>query len=233
MSETRSLIINPLKVFGRAARLLWDELFLLSLSGFIWLLLGLGCLVLLPITFGASVLPLVPMTVGLFFVTNQIVHGNVIGILTIFQGAWRFISRSLFWGAANLVAGLLIWADLGYYGQAGGDVGVLLATLATLLSLAWIVLQVLTLPSLIEAGPKGLRAAFRQALVLMVSQPLLVVGLLIVMAILAVICWYLPVLIGYALAYLSLAANLAVVAVSERRSEQAAQVEKDRGRSSR
>jgi uncharacterized membrane protein YesL len=115
------------------------------------------------------------------------------------------------------LAGLLIWADLRYYQDIGGTLGTVFVTLAVLLTLAWIVIQVFILSFLIETGPTHLRAAFRQAFVLVVSQPLFVVGLLIVMALLALLCWYLPIMLGYAFVYLALIANVAVVTLRDSR----------------
>jgi uncharacterized membrane protein YesL len=205
MSVERHSATIPLSVFKRALRLLWEELFLLGLAGYLWMILGI------------FILPLAPMTVGLFYVTNQVAHGNAIYFTTQFTGARRFLSRGLIWGALNALAGLLIWADLRYYQDIGGTLGTVFVTLAVLLTLAWIVIQVFILSFLIETGPTHLRAAFRQAFVLVVSQPLFVVGLLIVMALLALLCWYLPIMLGYAFVYLALIANVAVVTLRDSR----------------
>ena len=204
MSAERYTTTIPLSVFKRALRLLWEELFLLGLAGYIWLALGI------------FILPLAPFTVGLFYVTNQVARGNAISFTSLFVGAWRFLTRSLIWGAINAFAGLLIWADLRYYQEMEGDVGIAFVTLAILLALAWIVIQVLTLPFLIEFGPKHLKDAYRQAFVLVISQPVFVVGLLIVMALLALLCWYLPIMIGYAFVYLALIVNVAIVTLRDR-----------------
>jgi uncharacterized membrane protein YesL len=157
------------------------------------------------------------ITIGLFYVTNQVAHGNAINFTTQFVGAGRFLDRGLIWGAINALASLLIWADLRYYQNIGSTLGIASVTLAILLALAWIVIQVFTLSFLIEAGPTHLRAAFRQAFVLVVSQPLFVVSLLIVMALLALLCWYLPIMLGYAFVYLALIANVAIVTLRDNR----------------
>jgi uncharacterized membrane protein YesL len=80
-----------------------------------------------------------------------------------------------------------------------------------LLALAWGVIQLLMLPLLIELGPKSLKAAFRQALVLTISQPAFVIGLVVATALLALLCWFFPIMIGFAFAYLALAVNIAIV----------------------
>ncbi len=137
-----------------------------------------------------------------------------------FVGARQYAGSSLIWGAINLIAGLLIWADLRYYSDLGGNLGIGLVALAVLLTLAWVLLQVVALPFLIESDPPRLRAAFKQAFVLLISQPLFIVSLLIVVTLLGVLCWYLPILLGYAFAYLALVANLAVLYVLDQRSGQ-------------
>lgn len=207
MSVERYSTTIPLSVFKRALRLLWEELFLLGLGGYLWLVLGL------------LILPLAPLTVGLFYTANQVAHGNAISVTTQFAGAGRFLGRSLIWGAINLIAGLLLWADLTYYSGQGGDLGIGFLTLAILLALAWIVIQVLALPFLIEAGPRSLMIAYKRAVVLIIAQPLFVVGLLIVIALLGLLCWYLPIMLGYAFAYLALLANVAVVHVLSYRAD--------------
>src|SRR5512135_965891 len=98
MSAERYSTTIPLSVFKRGLRLLWEELFLLGLAGYIWLALGI------------LILPLAPFTVGLFYVTNQVARGNAISFTSLFTGAWRFLSRSLIWGAINAFVGLLILA---------------------------------------------------------------------------------------------------------------------------
>jgi uncharacterized membrane protein YesL len=199
----RSSTTIPFSVFGHASRLLWEELFLLGATSFTWLL------------FGLSVLALPPLTVGLVYVTNQVARGNAISYTMLFSGAWRFLGRSYIWGAINAFVILLFLADLTYYQQMPGDTGTVAVTLAILLVLAWSVVQLLTLPLLIELGPKSLKAAFRQALVLTISQPGFVIGLVIATALLALFCWFMPILIGLAFSYLALVVNVAVVKLKE------------------
>ena len=189
----------PLNVFRRASRLLWEELFLLGVASYIWMMLGLT-IVLLP-----------PLTVGLMVMANQVARGNAIGFGMLFSGGRRFLSRSYIWGAINAFAIVLVLADLSYYQQLQGDLGIAAVTLAILLALAWGVVQLLTLPLLIELGPKSLKAAFRQALLLTISQPAFVVGLVIAAALLALLCWFFPIMIGFAFAYLALVVNIAIV----------------------
>lgn len=189
----------PLNVFGRASRLLWEELFLLGVASYIWMLLGIF-IVLLP-----------PLTVGLMYLANQAARGNAISLTMMFYGGRRYLSRSYLWGAINAFAILLVLADLTYYQQIQGDLGIAAVTLAILLALAWGVVQLLTLPLLIELGPKSLKASFRQALLLTISQPAFVIGLVIAMALLVLLCWFFPIMIGFAFAYLALAVNIAIV----------------------
>jgi uncharacterized membrane protein YesL len=189
----------PLNVFRRASRLLWEELFLLGVASYIWMLLGFF-IVLLP-----------PLTVGLMVMANQVARGNAISFTLLFSGGRRYLSRSYIWGAINAVAILLVLADLSYYQQIQSDLGAVAVTLAILLALAWGVVQLLTLPLLVELGPKSLKASFRQALLLTISQPAFVVGLVIATALLALLCWFFPIMIGFAFAYLALVVNIAIV----------------------
>jgi uncharacterized membrane protein YesL len=129
----------------------------------------------------------------------------------LFSGGWRYLSRSYIWGAINAFVILLFLADLMYYQQLQGDLGIAAVTLAILLALAWGIVQLLTLPLLIELGPKSLKAAFRQALLLTISQPAFVVGLVVATALLALLCWFFPIMIGFAFAYLALVVNIAIV----------------------
>ena len=198
-SSTRPTPTIPLNVFGRASRLLWEELFLLLVISYIWMLLSLF-LVLLP-----------PLTVGLVYVTNQVARGNAIRFTMIFSGARRYLSRSYIWGLINACAILLVVADLSYYQQIQSDLGIAAVTLAILLALIWGVVQVLTLPLLVELGPRSLKAAFRQAVMLTITQPAFVVGLIIATALLALLCWFFPIMIGFAFAYLALVVNIAIV----------------------
>ncbi len=198
-SSARQAPVIPLNVFGRASRLLWEELFLLGVASYIWMMLSLT-IVLLP-----------PLTVGLVYMANQIARGNAIRFTLIFSGGWRYLSRSYLWGLINALAILLVLSDLTYYQQIQGDLGTVAVTLAILLALAWAIIQLLTLPLLVELGPKKLGAAFRQALVLTISQPAFVIGLVVAVALLALLCWFFPIMIGFAFAYLALVVNIAIV----------------------
>lgn len=189
----------PLNVFRRASRLLWEELFLLGVASYVWMLLGIF-VVLLP-----------PLTVGLMVMANEVARGNAISFSMLFSGGRRFLSRSYMWGAINAFAIVLVLADLSYYQQLQGDLGIAAVTLAILLALAWGIVQLLALPLLIELGPRSLKAAFRQALLLTISQPAFVVGLVIATALLALLCWFFPIMIGFAFAYLALVVNIAIV----------------------
>jgi len=197
--EPSSSILLPIDILKRTLRLFWDELFLLGLAGYLWMLLGI------------FILPFAPLTAGLFYMTNQVARGNVISFKLQFEAAQRFLGRSLIWGAINVLAGLLVWADLSYYQQLNGDLGIASLTLILLLTLAWSVIQVFVLGWLVELGPLRLRSAFRQAFVIVVTQPLFVVVLLIFLALLAVICWYLPIVLGYAMAFVALIVNVAIL----------------------
>jgi uncharacterized membrane protein YesL len=194
-----SAITIPFSVFGRASRLLWEELFMLFIISGTWLL------------FLPSLLALPPLTVGLIYVTNQVARGNTIHYTMLFTGAWRFLSRSYIWGAINAIVVVLLVADLLYYQQIPGEIATMAVTLSVLLMLAWGVMQFLTLPLLIELGPKSLKAAFRQALLLTLSQPRFVITLVIVVALLALFVWFVPILIGLVFSYLALVVNVAIV----------------------
>ena len=106
---------------------------------------------------------------------------------------------------------MLLVADLLYYQQIPGDLATVAVSLSILLALAWGVMQLLTLPLLIELGPKSLKAAFRQALVLTISQPGFVIVMVIVMALLSLLVWFMPILIGLVFSYLTLVVNVAIV----------------------
>ena len=147
--SARQTPMIPLNIFRRASRLLWEELFLLGVASYLWMLLSVF-IVLLP-----------PLTVGLMYMANQVARGNAISLTMLFSGARRFLSRSYIWGVINAFAIAFVLADLTYYQRIQGDAGIAAVTLAILLALAWSVVQLLTLPLLIELGPKSLRAAFR------------------------------------------------------------------------
>ena len=51
---------------------------------------------------------------------------------------------------------------------------------------------------------------------LVISQPLFIVPLLIVLALLALLCWYLPIMLGYSIVFLALITNVAVVTARDK-----------------
>ena len=78
----------------------------------------------------------------------------------LFSGARRFLSRSYIWGAINAFAIVLVLADLTYYQQIQGDLGIAAVTLAILLALAWGVVQLLTLPTADRTRPEESEGRF-------------------------------------------------------------------------
>ncbi len=153
-----------------------------------------------------------PLTVGLMYMANQVARGNAIKLDHVVLRRAALPGPQYLWGAINAFAIMLVLADLTYYqqlpagrsrhcgGYAGDFAGAGLGRGA-----------VLNAAHADRARPEESKGGFPAGLMLTISQPAFVIGLVIATALLVLLCWFFPIMIGFAFAYLALAVNIAIV----------------------
>ena len=127
-----------------------------------------------------------PATLALFYTTNRVAHGEVVGPSDFFRVLPRYFGLAWRWGALQIVALALLAGDIYLSGRLGGDS--LLGRLAQGLYLGalaiWLLLQLYVLPFLFEQEEPVLRQALGNGLRMMSTNPLftLILGVLVLVA---------------------------------------------------
>jgi uncharacterized membrane protein YesL len=149
----------PLQVVGQALRDWWDDWLNMAVISLIWLL----CWV--TVVLGPSA------TFGVYYVTNQLAHGRSLGPRGLLEGGRRYFFKSWLWMLLNLVAAVVVVANVWFYGQFDADWAVIVRVVPPFLGLAWLVVQFYALPYLMEQEKKSLRLALRNGLFTFLAAP--------------------------------------------------------------
>jgi len=193
-------VILALRVVKLAFLDLIEEMFWLFLFN---LLLALAGLLILP-------LPL--MAAGLAWVAAEIGQGKAIGWRTFVDGARRYWKPAYLWALINVVTWVLIVVNYNFYGSLDAAWTVIPFWFLISISVVWGAVQLYVLPLLILQEAPSLRLAYRNGLVLMASQPAVVILLLLLIAVLAIATFFLPILAFVVdFAFIALLVNRAVL----------------------
>lgn len=156
-------MLPALSVIRAAVVDLWDQLFLVVFCSVLWLLLVL------------LVIPGPPATVALFYVAGRVVDRE--DHLLEFRDYPRAVARYFWlgwrWGLANLAVLAVIFVDLRYAPELVPASLVFPVQLFFNIALAfWLVIQLYALALLFQQDELSLRLAWRNALVMLLQNPL-------------------------------------------------------------
>ncbi len=121
-----------------------------------------------------------PATLGLYYVTNRLAHGESLGLGGLVEGGRRYFVKSWQWALLNTAALLVLAVDLMFYAQLQAAWAGFLQGTFIVLSLLWLLVQFYTLPFLVEQEHKSLKLALRNGLFVALAAPgytLVVVGI--------------------------------------------------------
>ncbi len=152
-------MIAALRVFGRAAVDLKDALLLLAALNLLWMLLSLT-LVLLP-----------PATATMFEATHELVRGRAPEVREFFDGVRRHFLRAWAWALVNVVAWVVLLANLLFYGAFRDVWAVALQAVFAAFTAFWLVSQFYVWPFVFEQAEMSLRWALRNALLTVFAAP--------------------------------------------------------------
>ena len=189
-----------LAVFWESALDWYNGMIGLVTMNLIWLFMSLT-VVLLP-----------PIMAGLYVVTNSIGHGTGGRIEDLLPGARAYALVSYRWALVNSMAGVVFVAGFRFYGDTGTPFGAIIQVLFAVGGGLWLTVQFYVWPFLIEQEDKRLRVALKNALFLILANPVYtavllgVVGLVLVVSVLTL----LPLAV-FALSFISLLGNRAVI----------------------
>jgi uncharacterized membrane protein YesL len=161
---------------------------------------------------GLLILPLPLLAAGLAWVAAEIGQGKAIGWQTFVDGARRYWKPAYLWGLINVVTWIIIVVNYNFYSNLDATWAIIPFWFLISISLVWGVVQLYVLPLLILQETPSLRLAYRNGLVLMASQPAVIILLLILIAVLAIATFFLPILAFVVdFAFIALLANRAVL----------------------
>ena len=161
------------------------------------------------------------MAAGLAWVAAEIGQGKAIGWRTFVDGARRYWKPAYLWGLINAVTWFIVVVNYNFYSNLDASWAVVPFWLLVSISLIWGAVQLYILPLLILQEVPSLKLAYRNGLVLMASQPAVIILLLMLIAALAIATSFLLILAFVVdFAFIALLANRAVLesvkAVKER-----------------
>lgn len=142
-------------------------------------------LALINIVWALAVLTLIlapPATVGAFYAANQAAQGQSIRFGDFISGFRRYFLVSYGWGLLNVIAAILVYSSILFYGQMGSDLGLLLLSLVLMIATGWVIVQFYALPYLIEQERKNVLVALRNGLFTLFASPLYSLVLALVVA---------------------------------------------------
>ncbi len=178
-----------------------EEVFWLILVNILWCLLAV---LVLPIPFA---------TAGLAWVAATIGEGKVISLRTFIEGGRRLWKPAYLWGLANLGVGAIIWLNFAFYYNHPAQWAAIARLLVVAVALWWAAIQFYTFPFLVVQEEPSLKMAYRNSMILIISQPVLAAAVFVVVALLSVVSYLLkmfPLVVLY-FVLLALLANRTVV----------------------
>ena len=197
--ETRLSI----RVFLKALRNYWDEMFTLMICNLLWLFAQV------------LIVPGPPATAALFFVTNQVAHGRFARTGEFWSVLKRDFVTGWKWGLLNLLVILVLGNAIWFYGL--GQIlpepfGFLMMLLCVGILAGWLVTQLFAYPFWLEQSDKRMLMALRNGLIIQARNMGLMLPFLLLAAVLLTVTYFLPPLAALgAVSLLMLVSNTMVV----------------------
>ena len=112
-----------------------------------------------------------PATLGLYYVTNRLAHGESLGLSGFLDGGRRYFFLSWLWMLINLVVAIVISANFWFYASFESIWMDFLQAFFVILGIIWLIVQFYALPYLMEQESKHLGIALRNGLYTALAAP--------------------------------------------------------------
>jgi uncharacterized membrane protein YesL len=162
-------MLPAVKVFLGALGDVYYELFLLVGVNLLWLV---GMI---------TIIPSVPATAAVFYLTNQMVKGESIGFVTFFRGFRDYFAQSWLLFAVSQLISLVILANVVFYINMDSELLRLIGILWAYVMVFWLCVQMYTFPLLIEQGSRGVFRVLRNAVLLTLDNLMFTLTLLVIL----------------------------------------------------
>lgn len=192
---------TALKILLLSLRDTWLDLWTVLVCNIVWLISVL------------LVIPGPPVTLALFYYANQTVHEETVNVSDFFKAITRFWWTGWRWGILNLIVLAVLVGDVfltSYQGQT--QAAMFLSGLYYTVVAFWLLLQIFTLPFILEQEKPSVLQALRNGVMLIGKNPLFSLSFLFLLLFtlaLGVIAFMLSVALGGAL--VAFAGNRAVL----------------------
>jgi hypothetical protein len=190
---------DALLVIGQSLKTWFRHIVLLTAAGLVWIGLSMT-VILLPFA-----------TAGLYVLTNRIVYHRPLRAAELIAGARCYWRAGIEWMVSNgLVLGFLYGVLI--FESVAGPLPTLFQLAAAAGGVGWFSLQLYVWPFLLEQPQKTFGAAVLNSLLLHLSAPIYMLGLMMAASSVIVTAFFFPLPIGvWAMSYLAVLGNQAVV----------------------
>ncbi len=188
------------RVLWQAIRDFYDEMFVMVGANLLWVVMAIP-VVTIPLG-----------NAGMMYLTNQIAHHKSIEFRMFFQGIKEYWAKSYLLALLNVLAAVLFYANMRFYGQMNASWASVIQGLFVGLFVIWCLIQIYVFPMLMEQQEPRLLLALRNAAFLAFASPIPTIVLAVLLIVVAALCIGLAFLFAVAMmAVICLAANGAVL----------------------
>lgn len=175
-----------LRVIGRAFVDWWDGWLDMVLVIVVWMVAQVT------IIFGP------PATFGLYYVAHQMINGEALGVKGLVAGARKYFGKAWAWGALNILAAIMIYVNVYFYGNIETAWGPYLFALIIMIAVLWYCTQFYALPYFMEQEAKNVLISMRNGILTTLASPFftLIVMVVVVVIIGASLAFVLPIFLG-------------------------------------
>jgi uncharacterized membrane protein YesL len=152
-------VLAPFRVIRAALTDWWYSWVSLAAINTLWLL-ACVTIVLAP-----------PATFALYYVAYDLVAGKGIAVSDYVRGIRLYFVKSWLWGLVNIVAAVLFYANLRFYGSVDAGWALALLTVSLVLAAVWIMVQFYALAYWMFLETPTLRTALRNGLFTLLASP--------------------------------------------------------------
>ena len=225
--------MRAFRAFWAACKDLFDELMLLAVCNFLWLVISGPLLILAYLSLGGgylvfsialallAVLPLGPATVGLAAVTHRISEGRASTWRDFFSGMRRYARPSWIVMGVWMIVMIFIIVDLIFYSNVPNTFGFTMMIFWFNAMLLWFGALIYLFPLLVLQDEPNLRTLARNAFLMTMGRPIFTLITLVLMIVISILSLFIPILplfltFGF-LAQWSMRATLELVKDAEER----------------
>jgi uncharacterized membrane protein YesL len=175
--------MTAVSVFVRALRDWWRDWVNMAVLNLVWMLCWLTVILGPPATFTA------------YKVANDFANERTLYPRELPGMLRRYFLQSWLWFLLQLVVAAAVLVNLQFYGGLGGGLGAVLTGATLVVAGIWLLVQLYTLPYLMEQERPGLHLALRNSLLTALASPLYTLIFGAIVALLLAICVRLPFLL--------------------------------------